>query len=121
MAYSNNARIEVLRESALLETRLKPITAELNAYPFRVNKTTYERNLESAGETAYFHIDCCTGSDSFWIFEEFANCRQEQICSSILIQRRIGSQKLGGLKCFPMHEAGNHDYLEVSPLGANRL
>ena len=91
MAYSNNARIELLRESALLETRLKPITAELNAYPFRVNKTTYERNLESAGETAYFHIDCCTGSDSFWIFEEVTNRRQQQIRSPVLIQRRIGS------------------------------
>jgi hypothetical protein len=54
-----------------------------------------------------------SSSDSFWNFEEVTNHRRERIHGQILIQRRSGSQKLGGLKGFPMHEAGNRHYLEI--------
>lgn len=59
MAYSNGARIELFRESAELEERLKPITAELNAHPLRVNTLTWVVNREAAEETAHFHIELC--------------------------------------------------------------
>ena len=53
-AYSNNAKIELTRESAVLEARLIPITAEMNHYPLRVNKSTWERNFKAAQESADF-------------------------------------------------------------------
>ena len=67
-AYSNNAQIELTRESALLEERLKPITAEMNRRFLRVSEITWIKNLESAEEIAHFHIDWCrhlAGDDSF--------------------------------------------------------
>jgi DNA polymerase-1 len=59
MAYSNGARVELLRESAELEERLKPITAEMNGHPLRVNTLTWVVNRESAEESAHFLIDFC--------------------------------------------------------------
>jgi DNA polymerase-1 len=59
MTYSNNARIELTRESLALEERLKPITAEMNEKPLRVNTLTWRVNLESAEEGANFLIDYC--------------------------------------------------------------
>jgi DNA polymerase-1 len=58
-SYSNNARIELTRESLALEDRLKPITAELNEKPLRVNKLTWLVNTEAAEESANFLIDFC--------------------------------------------------------------
>ena len=66
--YSNNAQIELTRDSALLEERLKPITAEMNAHALRVNKAIFVQNLESAEEVANFNIDWCrhlAGDDTF--------------------------------------------------------
>src|SRR5438552_18139164 len=68
MPYSNNARIELTGQSRILEERLVPITAELNAGPLRVNKTTWETNLAAAEEDKNCLIDYCrllTGGDSF--------------------------------------------------------
>jgi DNA polymerase I-like protein with 3'-5' exonuclease and polymerase domains len=48
--YSNAAQIELTRESADLERRLEPITAELNAFPLRVNKARWQENYD---ETEY--------------------------------------------------------------------
>jgi DNA polymerase-1 len=67
-AYSNNAKIELTRESAVLEARLIPITAEMNHYPLRVNKSTWERNFKAAQESADFLREfCCylTNDDYF--------------------------------------------------------
>jgi len=68
MAYSNGARVELTRESVILEERIRPTTDELNSRPLRVNKRTWIRNLEAAEETAYFNIDYCrhlSNDDSF--------------------------------------------------------
>jgi DNA polymerase I-like protein with 3'-5' exonuclease and polymerase domains len=46
--YSNAAQIELTRESAELERRLVPITAELNAFPLRVNKARWQENYDEA-------------------------------------------------------------------------
>src|SRR5690348_4661196 len=47
VSFSNNAKIELTRQSRVLEERLLPITAEMNAYPLRVNKKTWETNLQA--------------------------------------------------------------------------
>jgi DNA polymerase-1 len=68
MAYSNNAQIELTGQSAVLEERLVPITAELNEKPLRVNKKTWQTNLEAAEEDAGCLIDYCRlliGGDDF--------------------------------------------------------
>ncbi len=59
MAYSNSARIELTGESAELEERLVPITAELNEKPLRVNPITWKAKLEEAEEEAALSIDFC--------------------------------------------------------------
>jgi len=59
MPYSGNPRIVLTRESAELEKRLEPITAEMNAHALRVNKRTWERNLEEAETEAALLIDYC--------------------------------------------------------------
>jgi DNA polymerase I-like protein with 3'-5' exonuclease and polymerase domains len=46
--YSNAAQVELTRESAELERRLEPITAELNQFPLRVNKTKWQENYDAA-------------------------------------------------------------------------
>jgi hypothetical protein len=53
------AFIELTRESVILESRLKPITAELNAFPLRVNKKTWQRNLEAAEENTSLLTEYC--------------------------------------------------------------
>ena len=53
-----------------------------------------------------------SASASFRIFEEVRNYRHEHTRGQILIQRRICSKRLGGLKHFSLQESGNHDYLE---------
>src|SRR6266849_7791134 len=58
-AYSNAAQIELTRDSALLEERLKPPTAELNEQSLRVNHDTWTRNCFAAEENASFLIDYC--------------------------------------------------------------
>jgi DNA polymerase I len=66
--YSNNARIELTRESLALEARLVPITAEMNRYPLRVNKSTWEQKVKAAQENADFLREfCCylTNDDYF--------------------------------------------------------
>jgi DNA polymerase I len=55
--YSNNAQVELTRQSIGLEAGLEPITRELNSQPLRVNPVTWQRNLESAEEAANFLID----------------------------------------------------------------
>lgn len=68
MAYSNNPRIELTGQSALLEERLVPITAELNEKPLRVNKKTWLTNLEAAEQDAGCLVDYCRlliGGDEF--------------------------------------------------------
>lgn len=68
MPYSNNAQIELTRESVFIEERVKPTTAELNSRPLRVNQQTWRANYETAEETAWFLIDYCrhlAGDDSF--------------------------------------------------------
>ena len=59
MSYSNNARIEVMGLSRVLELRLRPITSELNQYPLHVNKQVWEINLAEARELAHFSTDLC--------------------------------------------------------------
>jgi DNA polymerase I len=68
MTYSNGARIELTRDSIILEERLKPTTEELNSRSLRINRETWLRNLEAAEENAWFLIDYCrhlTGDESF--------------------------------------------------------
>lgn len=57
--YSNNAQVELTRQSVGLEEGLEPITTELNSKPLRINAETWERNSEAAEETANFLIDYC--------------------------------------------------------------
>lgn len=59
MPYSGNAQIELTRLSAFLEERLKPITAEMNAFPLRVNCETWQCNLGKAEEVAAFNNSYC--------------------------------------------------------------
>jgi DNA polymerase-1 len=59
MPYSNGAKVELTRESAELERRLIPITAEMNEKPLRVNTLTWVINREAAEESAHFLIDFC--------------------------------------------------------------
>jgi len=59
VAYSNNAQIELTRESAELERRLIPITQEMNDKPLRVNTLTWVINRESAEESASFLTEYC--------------------------------------------------------------
>ena len=68
MAYSNNAQVELTGQSAVLEERLIPITAELNEKSLRVNRETWRANLQEAEEDAGCLIDYCrllTGGDEF--------------------------------------------------------
>ena len=58
-AYSNAAQIELTRESAELERRLEKITAELNAYPLRVNKARWQVNYDAADYIAGSLIQYC--------------------------------------------------------------
>jgi DNA polymerase-1 len=58
-AYSNAAQIELTRESAELERRLEPITAELNAYPLRVNKAQWQVNYDAADYIAGSLVQYC--------------------------------------------------------------
>jgi hypothetical protein len=53
------ALIELTRDSFLLEERLRPITAEMNSYPLRVNVKTWQRNLQAAEEAAGFTTEYC--------------------------------------------------------------
>jgi hypothetical protein len=57
--YSNDAKIELCRESATLEQRLVPITQELNAHALRVNPRTWLQNYESAQCIADQLIEFC--------------------------------------------------------------
>ena len=59
MAYSNDAKVELTRESAELEARLEPVTAEMNEKPLRVNLQTWQHNLEEAETEADLSIDFC--------------------------------------------------------------
>jgi DNA polymerase-1 len=75
MAYSNNARIELLRESAELERRLEPITQELNSYPLNVNRLTWIVNREAAEEYANFLSElCCYLADANFRPNSTADC-----------------------------------------------
>jgi DNA polymerase-1 len=59
MPYGGNARIELTGLSLLLESRLKPITAEMNSWPLRVNKSTWLVNAADAFETAQLLVRQC--------------------------------------------------------------
>jgi DNA polymerase I len=58
-AYSNAAQITLTRESAALEQRLEPVTAELNAFPLRVNRATWQAKFDEAEKTADDLIEYC--------------------------------------------------------------
>src|ERR1700739_3371027 len=74
--YSNNAKIELTRESSELEERLKPSTAELNSHPLRTNKLTWIVNRDEAEESANFLIDYCRylADDDFFRPNSPADC-----------------------------------------------
>jgi DNA polymerase I-like protein with 3'-5' exonuclease and polymerase domains len=57
--YSNAARIELTRESAELERRLAPITAELNSCALRVNRDKWAANYDAADYIAGSLIQYC--------------------------------------------------------------
>jgi len=57
--YSNAAQIELTRESAELERRLEPITAELNAFALRVNKARWQANYDAADYIAGSLVPYC--------------------------------------------------------------
>lgn len=59
MPYSNNARVELTRTSAELEEALKPITAEMNGKPLRVNRETWLKNLMAAEEEMLEKVNAC--------------------------------------------------------------
>lgn len=57
--YSNAAQIELTRESAELERRLEPITAELNEYPLRVSRSKWAENYDQAQHVAGNLVQYC--------------------------------------------------------------
>lgn len=67
-SYSNGAQIELTGQSLLLEERLRPITAELNAYPLRVNPAVWRENLAKVEHIAGSLTEYCrylTKDDTF--------------------------------------------------------
>ena len=72
------ARVELTRESALLEKQLVPTTNELNAYPLRVNRTIWERNLAVAEDSVRFWVRQCQqeAGDTLFRPNSTADCRK---------------------------------------------
>jgi DNA polymerase I-like protein with 3'-5' exonuclease and polymerase domains len=77
------ALVELTGQSADLEKRLKPTTAELNGFSLRVNKTTWLKNLAAAEETCSFWTDYCR----YLTDDEFFRPNSGQDCVRALIKR----------------------------------
>jgi DNA polymerase-1 len=97
--YNNNAKIELTRESAILEARLIPITAEMNHYPLRVNKSTWERHLKAAQENADFlrEFCCYLADDDYFRPNSTADCAK-----AVFANRGIEPKKLSKVTKKPL-------------------
>lgn len=66
--YSNNARVELHRESRDLEERMVPIVAEMNAFPLVVSYAAWVQNFEKANRIVENLVEYCrylSGSEDF--------------------------------------------------------